>query len=217
MEGIWPDPHPAIETDKALPKADCTDDGMTLDMQNTAKYMHNYYRKVIASGWAKDKNGYAPRAKNMNELKYDCANMGADTLGTIDCAKHQYTAKGGNSLNYKEYSWEVTPADALQKAISEWYGELENVDLDEQSTYNQQIKTNANKFANMAVAEATKFACAAKQCKAQGHTVAVCQYNYPPDDDTPLYEVGKPCAGCDKATTTCDQMILHSALDEGRW
>ncbi|EPB71063.1 hypothetical protein ANCCEY_09855 [Ancylostoma ceylanicum] len=41
---------------------------MTYDMQITARNMANYYRNLVATGWARDKNGYAPTAKSMNAL-----------------------------------------------------------------------------------------------------------------------------------------------------
>ncbi|RCN45900.1 SCP-like protein [Ancylostoma caninum] len=189
----------------AYPWPICYDDMMTADMQDTALYMHNYYRKLIATGWAKDKNGYAPRAKNMNALEYDCDNIGEETAILLNCTNPKYTPTSGYSLNYEKFSLDVTPLDGLQKAISGWYDQLKNVDLDDKATYTSQIETNAKNFANMAVAQATKFGCAAERCQAQGYNIVACQYNSPPDIDSPLYEVGKPCAGCDKATTTCDQ------------
>ncbi|KAL6729372.1 hypothetical protein Aduo_000431 [Ancylostoma duodenale] len=140
----------------------------------------------------------------MNE--YDCHGIGQDAVLSVYCTTKQFNPASGNSLNHKEYSLDFTPANALQQAISEWYGELKEVDLDDKATYNDQIKTKANSFANMAVAQATKFAYTARQCRPEGYTVAVCQYNRPPIADSPLYEVGKPCAGCDKAKTTCDQV-----------
>ncbi|EYB99908.1 hypothetical protein Y032_0119g835 [Ancylostoma ceylanicum] len=184
----------------------CYDDYMTRDMQDTAIYMHNYYRKLVATGWAKDRNEYVPRAKNMNALTYACNTIGQDAAHLVNCTARQYNPKTGYSLNYKEFSYKVTPADALREAISAWYGELQNVDLDEKAMYTTEIEANAKNFANMAFAETTKFACSAQQCQAQGYTVALCVYNSPPDLDSPLYEVGRPCSGCDKAKTTCDQL-----------
>ncbi|EYB99898.1 hypothetical protein Y032_0119g828 [Ancylostoma ceylanicum] len=190
----------------AFPSVYCYDDEMTRDMQDTAIYMHNYYRKLIATGWAKSKNGYAPRAKNMNALEYDCQQSGQEAVIALNCTTRQYNTVQGYSLNYKEFSYQVTPADALREAISAWYGELQSVDIDEKATYTDQIQTNAKNFANMALAEASKFACSAQQCNAQGITVALCVYKSIPDPDSPLYDVGKPCAGCDKTKTTCDQL-----------
>ncbi|ETN86789.1 SCP-like protein, partial [Necator americanus] len=52
----------------------CADGSMTNDMTNTALYMHNYYRGLLGGGWAEDKiSTYAPLAKAMPQLEYECA------------------------------------------------------------------------------------------------------------------------------------------------
>ncbi|KAL6724605.1 hypothetical protein Aduo_019478 [Ancylostoma duodenale] len=64
----------------------CADDKLTQDSNNAALWMHNYYRRLLASGWAKDKkskSGYAPPGKQMKKLEYDCSStekgLGSDT------------------------------------------------------------------------------------------------------------------------------------------
>ncbi|EYC12035.1 hypothetical protein Y032_0048g1576 [Ancylostoma ceylanicum] len=97
---------------KANPLPDCPnpqagqlgDDKMTYDMQITARDMANYYRNLVATGWAQDKNGYAPTAKGMNAL-----------------------------------------------AMSKWYDQLKNVDLDEDAKYDGNVQTSAKDFANVSI------------------------------------------------------------------
>ncbi|KAL6737521.1 hypothetical protein Aduo_011155 [Ancylostoma duodenale] len=46
--------------------------GMTDDLRHTYVDIHNYYRRLLATGWAEDKQiKYAPRAKKMMELNFD--------------------------------------------------------------------------------------------------------------------------------------------------
>ncbi|RCN26234.1 hypothetical protein ANCCAN_28040, partial [Ancylostoma caninum] len=80
--------------------------------------------------------------------------------------------------------------------VTAWYEKLANVDLDDQATYNDKVKANAEFFANMVQEGATKLGCAVTDCKAQGFTVAICQYNSVPAEDDPLYTVGKTCSKC---------------------
>ncbi|EYB99892.1 hypothetical protein Y032_0119g824 [Ancylostoma ceylanicum] len=53
---------------KTYPESLCTTqdkDEMTYDMQIATQNMVNYYRRLVASGWAKDKSDYAPAATKM--------------------------------------------------------------------------------------------------------------------------------------------------------
>ncbi|RCN47198.1 hypothetical protein ANCCAN_06776 [Ancylostoma caninum] len=134
---------------------------MTYDMQITARDMANYYRNLVATGWAQDKNGYAPTAKIMNAL-----------------------------------------------AMSSWFGELKNVDLDEKATYNSNVQNSAPNFANLVIGDATKVGCSVKKCLKEGFSVAVCQFDgTAPTPDDPLYTAGKTCSGCRVTSKTC-----HKAL-----
>ncbi|KAL6729015.1 hypothetical protein Aduo_000109 [Ancylostoma duodenale] len=144
----------------------------------------------------------------METLNYDCTNAGAESKTQAhDCTKiGQYTAKAGYSLNYATFDYTVSEQDALEQAVGQWFGQLRNVDLGEEAKYTNDIKTNAKDFANMVLGESTQIGCATKNCQAQGKTVVVCQYDKLPIDDDPLYDVGKPCSGCDKTKQKCDPL-----------
>ncbi|KAK6728012.1 hypothetical protein RB195_005583 [Necator americanus] len=183
----------------ANPQPTCKDDGMTYDMQVMAENMHNYYRRITATGWAQDKSGYAPRAKKMNALKYNC-DLGKASVDLIDCDNPTYETATG-PLNYRKFEHTVTVESALKQAITGWFDELKEVDVDDEAKYTADVKRNAKDFANMVVGDATKVGCAAKQCLKQGFTAAVCKYDKEPQIDTAMYEVGNPCSGC-----TCDPL-----------
>ncbi|KIH58137.1 SCP-like protein, partial [Ancylostoma duodenale] len=140
------DPHFPLNTT-------CPDDNLTQDSSNAALWMHNYYRKLLASGWAKDPKstgGYAATAKQMLELEYDCASGGSngakETFDLIkNCSLTDPKATNGYSLNFKRIQdYTISEQDALEQ---------------------------------MAFDKAEKVACAVKTCTVQGQTLVACQYN----------------------------------------
>ncbi|EYB96400.1 hypothetical protein Y032_0151g2847 [Ancylostoma ceylanicum] len=188
----------------------CQDDKLTQDSHDTALWMHNYYRKLLASGWAKDKkseSGYAPTAKKMLALTYDCdpaGNNGAkETYALIDsCPRKDPQPTNGYSLNFlrlKNYT--VSEQDALKHAIKTWWGELEKTGLGSDTTFKE--NSGITSFANMAHDETDKVACAVKNCKQNGDTLVACQYSQPITDGNHIYETGKVCSGCRKLNTKC--------------
>ncbi|RCN47166.1 SCP-like protein [Ancylostoma caninum] len=191
---------------KANPLPDCPnpqpgqlgDDKMTYDMQMTARDMANYYRNLVATGWAQDKNGYAPTAKAMNALKYDCANAGNDAKTIIDCANPSYTSKAGLSVNYyTTRNLNLPKEEVLKEAMSTWYSQLKNVDLDKNAVYDNNVQNSASSFANMVIGDATVVGCSVETCTKEGYSVAVCEFDgTAPTDGDSLYTVGKTCSGC---------------------
>ncbi|EPB78699.1 hypothetical protein ANCCEY_02218 [Ancylostoma ceylanicum] len=141
-------------------------------------------KKLLASGWAKDKkseSGYAPTAKKMLALTYDCdpaGNNGAkETYALIDsCPRKDPQPTNGYSLNFlrlKNYT--VSEQDALKHAIKTWWGELEKTGLGSDTTFKE--NSGITSFANMAHDETDKVACAVKNCKQNGDTLVACQYS----------------------------------------
>ncbi|EYC12065.1 hypothetical protein Y032_0048g1591 [Ancylostoma ceylanicum] len=126
------------------------DDEMTYDMQITAMDMANYYRNLVATGWAKGRNVYAPTAKDMKALVYDCAVAGKDAKDIIDCANPSYNSKVGLSVStYTTKNLKLSEEELLKQAMSTWYAQLQNVDLDEKAKYDDNVETRAKDFANV--------------------------------------------------------------------
>ncbi|EPB73740.1 SCP-like protein [Ancylostoma ceylanicum] len=97
---------------------------MTDDLRNQALNMHNYYRRVLASGWAKDaKLTYAKPSKAMPALtvmplrvytEYDCALEETIMTHIKDCAGTPATTnKAENFLAVDDYK--SPREDVLQK------------------------------------------------------------------------------------------------------
>ncbi|KAK6727985.1 hypothetical protein RB195_005567 [Necator americanus] len=187
---------PTYDSSATLPDDKCTnkgDDGMTLDLQNMAVNMHNYYRRQLATGWGSQMSGYAPTAKQMNLLKYDCDNLGKDTKDNkLVCGTQDYA-----TINYhKVKNLTATPEDVLKEGIMKWFEQLELVNLDKTATYTSDVATKASKFAHLAVGGATQVGCSALVCDKEGYVIAGCQYDQDPVEDDALYTPGNTCAGC---------------------
>ncbi|EPB78700.1 SCP-like protein [Ancylostoma ceylanicum] len=186
----------------------CQDDKLTNDSHNAALWMHNYYRKLLASGWAKDpksNGGYAVTAKQMRELKYDCTgtnNLAKKTYDLIESCPKSDPQSSGYSLNFKRFhKHDVPEQEALEEAIKEWWGQLGNTGLGSDTTFRDDAAI-AN-FAKMAYDKAENMACAVKNCQKQGQTLVACQYSSPITNDEKIYETGDVCSGCKAISKTC--------------
>ncbi|RCN35090.1 hypothetical protein ANCCAN_19052 [Ancylostoma caninum] len=95
----------------------CPDDGMTENMQTTAQNMHNYYRRLIATGWARNKQTvYAPIAAKMLAVTYDCTGLGKEAKDkSSDCRSDIGTPTSGRAMNKLEIKNYTMPLqDALE-------------------------------------------------------------------------------------------------------
>ncbi|RCN47193.1 SCP-like protein [Ancylostoma caninum] len=175
---------------------------MTDEMEKTAENMHNYYRRLIATGWAEDpKSIYAPRASKMNYVKFDCDNLAAPMKAAIN--KCQVPAEAPGQNVHVVGTWDISRQAALEEAITAWYEGLEKGGgLGEDNTYSAEVEANKmlKQYATLANDEVSAVGCAVKTCQAQGNTIVACKYDVQPFLDDPIYTVGKPCSECSKNT-----------------
>ncbi|KAK6733585.1 hypothetical protein RB195_017376 [Necator americanus] len=189
----------------------CADGSMTNDMTNTALYMHNYYRGLLGGGWAEDKiSTYAPLAKAMPQLEYECAAIAKEASDRAKACKETpddpTTSRSQNYLVIKDVN--MDKEDALKQAISTWWKELADVGLGEDTTYKAAMKDTLGHFANMAYDQTKQVGCSVETCTKKGFTLVVCQYDQQISDGKKIYETGKSgdkaCAGC--ATKKCGDL-----------
>ncbi|KAL6731457.1 hypothetical protein Aduo_002324 [Ancylostoma duodenale] len=163
----------------------CEFDSMTNDMSETALNMHNYYRRLLANGWAKDKvSVYAPPAKHMLRLKYDCGDENSLAYGaaqkTSGCLyppkAPQLTTRSQNYLRIDDC--EIDRLDALQQAIKTWWRELADYGVGAKTKYSAEMKTagNLTNYVNMAF-DRTTVGCSVGTCRKDGFTLVVCEYD----------------------------------------
>ncbi|RCN47146.1 SCP-like protein [Ancylostoma caninum] len=195
-----------------IPALNCADE-MTGDLQTIATDMHNYYRRLVATGWGKDKVGYAPRANAMLGLKYVCGdpnvqgNIGKATKDLIDtCPKDAPQATAAYSLNhfYKE-TYKLSREELLQEAIKHWANEASVVGVGEKNLYKPDA--GFNDYANMMQDTVSELTCAVKVCQNSGKSAVACQYNKPTvGDGDEIYQLGKPCSKCPTGKS-CDNAL----------
>ncbi|KAL6729120.1 hypothetical protein Aduo_000204 [Ancylostoma duodenale] len=184
-----------------LPARKCTDDELTNDLEAVAINMHNYYRRLSATGWAEDKiDGYAPTAKQLPALEYDCTGLGTKALAKVTgCPKNAPDADAGYSLNHYYVQEYKTPKAVLfERAITKWAEQVKQVGIGKANIYNQ--GKGYDNYANMVFEGSKKVGCAVEICQKSGASAVMCQYD--DWDSHTIYTVGKPCSGC----TTCSKL-----------
>ncbi|RCN47165.1 SCP-like protein [Ancylostoma caninum] len=182
-----------------------SDDGMDYEMQVTAEEMVNYYRRLVGSGWAPDKSGYASPATKMIAVRYDCKTngIGAATKAIADGCAAPYTATSGySSSSYIDRNLTKTSIEVLREGIKKWAEESKLVDLKKGATFDGDVQSKAPNFAYMVNEAVSNVVCSVGDCTPMGFKVAVCQYNYPLTTGDTVYTAGKACSGC--PTRKCD-------------
>ncbi|KAL6729085.1 hypothetical protein Aduo_000172 [Ancylostoma duodenale] len=192
---------------------------MTDEMEETAVNMHNYYRRLIATGWAEDpKSIYAPRASKMNYVKFDCDNLAAPMKAAINKCQVPADAPGQNV--HVVGTWDISRQAALEEAITAWYEGLEKGGgIGADNIYTSEVEANKmlKQYATLAHDEIAAVGCAVKTCRPQGNTIVACKYDVlnaetfrQPFLDNPIYTVGKPCSECSKNTNANKQCEADS-------
>ncbi|KAL6729131.1 hypothetical protein Aduo_000214 [Ancylostoma duodenale] len=208
---------PYVPSTATYPQSSCTtpanpEDGMTYEMQATAQDMVNYYRRLVGSGWALDKSGYAPTAKQMPAVEYDCKTLapqnsiGQETKTLAAACTAPAAPTPGYSVSYYQGSLTKTPEEVLREAIKSWAEQSKLVDLEQSVTFSGNVENAAPDFARMVDETATKVTCSVTtdECQKQGFRAAVCQYNNPISNGDPVYTTGKTCSGCNAQGLKCD-------------
>ncbi|KAL6732462.1 hypothetical protein Aduo_003222 [Ancylostoma duodenale] len=177
---------------------------VTDDLRTIALDMHNYYRRLLATGWAKDKQTvYAKTAAAMPELTYDCDLELEIMNGLIDCPGKPVATRKSLANNYKVFKPYNTPTEeALQKVIKEWWSPLENTGIPDNKYHDSMDGTELRNYVNMAFYQTRKVGCGVKVCYKQGRIEVQCGYvmDEPIYDGDNIYEVGNTCTKCAKLT-----------------
>ncbi|KAL6729076.1 hypothetical protein Aduo_000164 [Ancylostoma duodenale] len=185
-------------------------DGLTYEQQNTARNMVNYYRRLLATGWTRDKSGYAPISNTMSSMVYLCKTIGNATKQIADkSGDPPYTATHGHTLSYHIIKkLNVDPKAALEEAIKTWAEQSKLVDLRPIGGavfYQDEVEQQASDFAKMVYGTNSAIGCSVKEC--QDKTLVICQYNGLFTARDPIYSVGKPCSGCAKWGMVCEDAL----------
>ncbi|WKY13076.1 hypothetical protein Q1695_004132 [Nippostrongylus brasiliensis] len=159
--------------------------------------LHNYYRRLVASGWAENKlTRFTPRASKMEALSYDCSLEEAANENVMKCERQPSTfgkvsADSGSNV-YIIDDINITKEAALERAVVEWFGELSTHGVDPTSpwTGHPTVKNCANVMHD----QYKTVGCAVNSCSSQGFTIVECRYGPKSlQPGGPIYDVGDPC------------------------
>ncbi|EYC15899.1 hypothetical protein Y032_0035g3034 [Ancylostoma ceylanicum] len=175
---------------------------ITDDFRRAALGMHNYYRRLLATGWAEDKKlGYAKWAASMPELIYDCDSEEEIMKALKNCGGKEVANAKAQANNYKSFNEYQTPKEqVLQKAVDYWWSGLANTGIAD-NTFLDTMDATLKSYANMAFQDTLKVGCGIEVCQAQGWTEVQCGYvGTAITDGDPIYTIGKTCSKCGKLT-----------------
>ncbi|EPB79818.1 SCP-like protein [Ancylostoma ceylanicum] len=191
-EALCPDkPDPAKDLDTAI-CGQANLDKMSDDLRNTALDMHNYNRRLLATGWAEDKQiGYAKTAAKMPVLKYSCQLENDATTYTAKCTDATENADGAE--NFWSGNYQLSKEDAIKKAIEDWWSPLEKYGVGEQNVY--EPGKNIDSYAKMAYEEVKEIGCGVTTCAKIGKVIVDCRYDISLTDGDTIYTTGVPCKG----------------------
>ncbi|KAK6758150.1 hypothetical protein RB195_015771 [Necator americanus] len=166
------------------------------NFRRTALEMHNYYRRLLATGWAKSGESYAKPATKMIELQYDKA-LEAEAVKKIkDCKADLNNAVGENFWSTDVSATNNIGEVAIKKAVAKWWKPSGNKAFGE----NRKNTKGLMSAANIAYDEATKVGCAidaGAACLKLGKLYILCKYDKSPDIGEEIYEAGnKACSKC---------------------
>ncbi|EYC06817.1 hypothetical protein Y032_0074g909 [Ancylostoma ceylanicum] len=175
---------------------------VTDNLRTIALDMHNYYRRQLATGWAKDKQiTYAKAAAAMPELTYDCDIEREIMDGLVDCPGKPVTTKKTYTHNYKAFKPYNSPVEeALQKVIEEWWSPLANKGNPDNKYHDSMEGKEMENYVNIAYHHTRKIGCGIKVCNREGRIEVQCGYvmDEPIYDGDNIYEVGNTCKKCAK-------------------
>ncbi|RCN42546.1 hypothetical protein ANCCAN_11519 [Ancylostoma caninum] len=189
-------------------------DGLTYEQHLTAQYMMNYYRRLLATGWTRDKSAYAPTATALWSVVYLCASIGKATKALADavaCLDPPFpVARGYTQTHHVINRLNVDPKEALEEAIKAWAEQAKKVDLKPIGGavfYQDEVEEKASDFAKMITDRNSAFGCGISECKAKSYTLVLCHFNGLFTSRDPIYTVGKPCSRCAKFNKKCEDAL----------
>ncbi|KAK6758128.1 hypothetical protein RB195_015756 [Necator americanus] len=170
--------------------------------RRTALEMHNYYRRLLATGWAKSGENYAKPATKMIELQYDKALEDKAIAKIKNCASSLNSDVGANFWSKDVTATSNIGEDGIEKAVASWWKSFENKGFGD----DRKNKKSVISAANIAYDGATKVGCAidvGDACLKLGKLYIMCMYDNSPDVGDVIYEAGnKACAKCGSTGTT---------------
>ncbi|WKY13060.1 hypothetical protein Q1695_004124 [Nippostrongylus brasiliensis] len=169
--------------------------------------LHNYYRSLVATGWAENKlTLFTPRAAKMEALSYDCQLEEAANENAKKCEGAEMISKYSGTNVEVINDVNITREAALERAVTGWFNLLRRFDMDPNTTWEdiQSVWSSANMLHD----KYNVVGCAVNICSTKGITIVDCRYGLKrPQNGDKIYEVGAPCSGC-----TAGQECIYGGL-----
>ncbi|KAK6757756.1 hypothetical protein RB195_015525 [Necator americanus] len=180
--------------------SDC--DKATQLFGEAALYSHNYYRRLVATGWAEDpKSKYAKPAKGVMELKSEkTLEENAKNYLDVNANTCPLTRESAESIGenfWKSNNFTLSQEEAVDKAVEEWFSYLTDIGLGDDIKYANLKGDSGKMFGNVIHDETTKIGCYVRACAKEGVIVVDCRYD--PKADGNIFETGKTCSSCGNA------------------
>ncbi|KIH61655.1 SCP-like protein [Ancylostoma duodenale] len=107
----------------------------------TALNMHNYYRRLAATGWAKTGDKYAKTASKMVELQYD-KDLETKANAWVTAANCPTAAEGGPAGEnfFKTTKFNTPHIEAFKEAMKSWWTPFEKSGFGNEPTYTDAIE-----------------------------------------------------------------------------
>ncbi|KAK6757759.1 hypothetical protein RB195_015526 [Necator americanus] len=194
---------PSEFTPVKLPSSVCPTCAKSTELfREVALYSHNYYRRLVATGWAEDKKSkYAKPAKAMMQLQYDKALEEKAKKHANKCLTTPENAGYAGESFWTSEKYSLSEEEAVKKAVEKWFSYLKNSGLGDDMGYESLKKASGKQLANVIHDKTTSVGCYVKSCAKQGLIVVDCRYS--PEAGGDVYETGKTCSACAKSGKSC--------------
>ncbi|KIH55423.1 SCP-like protein [Ancylostoma duodenale] len=144
----------------------------------TALDMHNYYRRLVATGWAKNGDKYAKTAAKMVELKYDKTLENKAIANADKCPNAAKGGPGGENFWGLQGGYNMPHIEAFKKAMKYWWDPFEKSGFGDELSFTDTIQGGNLKYAaNILHEGTTNIGCAVNSCPDSGRIVIDCVYN----------------------------------------
>ncbi|EYC27310.1 hypothetical protein Y032_0009g643 [Ancylostoma ceylanicum] len=182
---------------------------MTDDLRTMAWNLHDYYRRLLATGWAEDgKIKYAKPAAAMPKLEYNCDVEKEIVDVTSVCDGNTAKLTKPNNVAILN-TLALTREEALKQAIEDWWSALKKTGVEDNKYSDSMEGQPLQKYVNMAYDKTTALGCGVDICQKIGKTIVQCGYvvDTQIDDGDYIYQTStKACSGCRKANKECSPL-----------
>ncbi|RCN53412.1 SCP-like protein [Ancylostoma caninum] len=158
---------------------------------------HNSLRSKVAKGQAKDAiSGYAPKAKKMKKMIYDCGVERTAMQHAKKCVFAHSHMKGLGENLWMTTARKMDKIKAAEQASRGWFSELDKYGVGPENKLTMQLwnrpRTQIGHYTQMVWQNSYKLGCYVEWCPSM--TYGVCQYS-PQGNmiNSLIYEKGNPC------------------------